>query len=91
MASLRREKGIEFVIQTPSDAFFNIKISRVVPANNCAAYMEAEVQLADDAAGNYDSGMGEPILTVKGVDTLDLQCILKDMIHEIAQLTGVHG
>lgn len=89
MAKLRREKSIDVVVQTPSDTFWNIQLSRVVPANDCAAYMKAEVRLADDETGNYDGGM-DPVITVNGIDTLDLQCVLKDMIHEIAQLTGVH-
>ena len=87
MSTLKREKSIDFVIETPSNNFFNIKISRIVPSRDCAPYMKAEVHFSDDA-GNYDPS--QKVLEIDGIDTLELQVVLVEMKKAIAEITGVH-
>ena len=89
MALLRREIGTDFVITSPAGTFFNINVSRIVPADDGAPHMRAEVRLADDANGNYDGGM-DPVVVVKGIDVLDMLVILKEMCKEVSHMTGVH-
>jgi len=87
MSTLKREKSIDFVMETPGNNFFNIKVSRIVPSRDCAPYMKAEVHCSDDV-GNYDPEM--KVLEIDGIDTLELQLILVELKNAIAEITGVH-
>jgi hypothetical protein len=87
-----RKTTVEFVLKTPvplseDDVNFNVKITRTVPADGGPAHMTAVAYLCDPD-GNYDSEL--EVMTLKGVDTLELQYLLKGILHETAQLTNVH-
>lgn len=82
-----RKQTIEFTMTTPNDVNFNIEIERVVPGGDNPAYMKATAHLCDED-GNYDTAM--KILDIKGIDTLEIQCILIKIKQEIAAMTSVH-
>ena len=82
-----RKQTTEFTMTTPSDVNFNIGIERVVPGGDDPAYMKATAHLCDED-GNYDAEM--KVLEIKGIDTLEIQCILIKLKKEIATMTSVH-
>jgi len=82
-----RKSTIEFTLETPGDVNFNVEITRTVPGGDAPAYMNIEAHLCDPN-GDYDSEM--QVLEIKGIDTLEIQCLLKQIKHEIAQITNVH-
>jgi len=87
MKRFKRIISLDTVIDTPSDTLFNLEISRTVPAGDDPAYMSVDVHLCDES-GNYDESM--KIMEIRGIDTLDIQCILSRLKEEISGLTGVH-
>jgi len=82
-----RKSTVEFTMGTPSDVNFNVEITRTVPGDDDPAYMNVKAHLCD-SFGNYDSEM--KILDIEGIDALEIQCLLKNIIYEIAQMTNVH-
>ena len=82
-----RKSTVEFIMETPNDVRFNVEIARTVPGDDDPAYMNVKAHLCDQN-GDYDSEM--KILDIEGIDTLEIQCLLKDIIYEIAQMTNVH-
>ena len=87
MRIFKRVISLDTVIDTPSDTLFNIEISRTVPGGDDPAYMSVDVHLCDKS-GNYDENM--KIMEIRGIDTLEIQCILHRLKEEIANMTGVH-
>jgi hypothetical protein len=87
MKRLKRVISLDMVIDTPSNTLFNLDISRTVPAGDDPAYMSVDVHLCD-AIGNYDEHAR--VIKIRGIDTLEIQCILDKLKEEIAALTGVH-
>ncbi len=78
---------VELVMETPNDVRLNVMIKRTVPGGDAPAYMSIKTHLCDPN-GDYDSEM--QVLEIKGIDTLEIQCLLKQIGHEIAQMTNVH-
>ncbi len=82
-----RKSTVEFTMEAPGDVRFNVEITRTVPNGDDPAYMNVKAHLCDPD-GSYDSEM--KILDIEGIDTLEIQCLLKQIGYEIAQLTNVH-
>jgi len=72
---------------TPSDVNLHVEIKRTIPGGDDPAYMKVKAHLCDED-GNYDAAM--KVLEIKGIDTLEIQCILIKLKKEIADMTSVH-
>jgi len=87
MRRFKRIISLDMVMDTPSDTLFNIEVKRTVPEGDDPAYMNVDVHLCDEK-GNYDESM--KVMEIRGIDTLEIQCVLARLNREISHMTGVH-